>query len=263
MSDFYDSDQVEPDIGADMQAKPSSLLAVVTVIMVTLISGGLAACAWIHYHSELEEKSKAAGELSERLKTTVKARNHFRKRFVNALKEKDTAENQVAELTRVVTDQNRQWKEIRQCLSKTKKELNKKLDTAENHVVELVRKIIDQRRDLAELSKYFNAVKRELNEYKDKQRLPPKPGIPVDDLVKKIPKIDAVVTLYRKGAGLVVLNAGKNDGVEPGCCFTVFNNSDFVAQIEVEKVMPRLCGCRVMFSTGEIEKGMTATTRLK
>ncbi|TET37776.1 MAG: hypothetical protein E3J72_05245 [Planctomycetota bacterium] len=176
----------------------------------------------------LNQHTKALMILSEKdniIDEITKARDSFHRQFTIALKEKDTAENQVAALTRVVTDQHRDLAEVRQYLTKIKRERN-------------------------DLRLQIEALRRI--------------GIPVEMLAKRgaMPQIDAVVTSYKEPVRLVVLNVGSEHGVRTGFYFTIFDGGNFVAQVEVEKVMPRLCGTRVIFSTGPIREGMQATTRL-
>jgi hypothetical protein len=176
----------------------------------------------------LNQHTKALMILSEKdniIEEITNARDNFHTQFTIALKEKDTAENQVAALTRVVTDQHR---------------------------------------DLAVLRKHNASVKRERNDLRLQIDALRRYGIPVEMLVKRMamPRIDAVVTAYKEPVRLVVLNVGSEHGVQTGFYFTIFDEGNFVAQVEVEKVMPRLCGTRVIFSTSDIREGMAATTRL-
>ncbi|MHC4660660.1 MAG: hypothetical protein ACYS8W_03130 [Planctomycetota bacterium] len=178
----------------------------------------------------LNQHTKALEILSEKdhtIQIITNARDDFHEKFKIALKEKDTAENEVAALTRLVTDQHR---------------------------------------DLSELRKYMTTVKAQRNDLKLQIDALRRVGIPVDQLVKqrKQPEIEAVVVAYKEDVKLVVLNVGveHDPPVQTGYTFTIFDRGDFVAQVEVEKVMPRFCGTRVIFSQAPIREGMQATTRL-
>ncbi|TET36939.1 MAG: hypothetical protein E3J72_07435 [Planctomycetota bacterium] len=200
MSNFHLPVRDEAEICADVMPRPANLLAVIIVIMVVIVCGGLVACVWIHFRSELNKYEMSTEVLTEEL---------------------NTAENQVAALTRVVTDQHR---------------------------------------DIAEVRKYLTKIKKERNEYRDIVSSLPGVKIPIGKAAKA-PRIDAVVTACKKEIKFVVLNVGSEHSVKTGYYFTIFDGGNFVAQVEVEKVLQRLCSTKVIFSTGEIREGMAATTR--
>jgi hypothetical protein len=179
--------QDESEICADIPPKPANLLAVIIVIMVVIICGGLVACAWIHFRSELNKYKTSTEALTEEL---------------------NASENRVAEL----------WERI-------------------------------------------NKIRKERNEYRKIVTSLPGVKIPIGKAAEA-PRIDAVVTAYKKQGRFVVLNVGSEHGVKTGYYFTIFDGGNFVAQVEVEKVLMRLCSTRVIFGTGEIREGMQATTRL-
>ncbi|MHC4661341.1 MAG: hypothetical protein ACYS8W_06595 [Planctomycetota bacterium] len=133
----------------------------------------------------------------------------------------------------------------------------------EKDLAALTRLVTNQHRDLSEIRKYLSTVKYQRNDLLKQLEAIRKNGLSADSLVRGTnqPAIDGIVAAYKADVKLVVINVGKEHGVREGYTFTIFDGEDFVAQVEVEKVMPKLCGCRVIFRQPEIKEGMKATTR--
>ncbi|TET36938.1 MAG: hypothetical protein E3J72_07430 [Planctomycetota bacterium] len=121
------------------------------------------------------------------------------------------------------------------------------------------------RESVGELTERLEKAEKERDNYKIRIDALMGMGIPIEisGNIPQVPQIDAVVTAYKEAVRLVVLNVGSEHGVKTGYRFTIYDGGNFVAQVEVEKVMPRLCGTRVIFSAGDIREGMAATTRLE
>jgi peptidoglycan hydrolase CwlO-like protein len=137
-------------------------------------------------------------------------------------------------------------------------------NTAENQVARLTKMLMETRKDLSDLRKDYVATRRELN---DKKLIIQKLndfGIPVEKIVRlqPPPPIDGEVVAYDPPTRLVLLSVGRQDKVEEGYEFTIYRGTRFIARVKVEKVLPDLCGARVIFEVAKIQKGDLAATRL-
>ncbi len=104
----------------------------------------------------------------------------------------------------------------------------------------------DEREDIEELRRRLARAEGALEKLRDR-------GVEVDPLLapKKPPVIDGVVVAVKEIDGLaplVLLSVGRDDGVEVGLEFTVFRADTFIGKVVVEKVMPDMAGCRVVFA---------------
>lgn len=91
------------------------------------------------------------------------------------------------------------------------------------------------------------------------------PGLELSVSGRSVPAIDgAVVQVDEEGGQVLVLSVGENDKVEEGQEFTIFRGDRFIAKVKVDKVMPDMAGCRVLFlQNGEsVQAGDKCTTRL-
>jgi hypothetical protein len=137
-------------------------------------------------------------------------------------------------------------------------------NTAENQVARLTKMLLDTRKDLSDLRKDYVACRDDLN---DKKLIIQKLndfGIPVAKIVllKPPPPIDGEVVAYDPDTRLVLLSVGRQDKVEEGYEFTIYRGTRFIGRAKVEKVLPDLCGARVIFEVAKIQKGDLAATRL-
>ena len=149
-----------------------------------------------------------------------------------AIRDKETAEAQVARLTHIKNSLERDLEDSRKQYAKTSKDLRDK--------------------DLL------------ITMLRDK-------GVDIESLVygPPPPPVEGVVVAVRPIEDdpehpLVLLSVGSNDKVEKGFQFSIHRGNDFVAKVVVEKVMPDMAGCRVLFfKDGQaIAEGDKASTRL-
>ncbi len=137
-------------------------------------------------------------------------------------------------------------------------------NTAENQVARLTRMLMDTRRDLSDLRKDYVSARKNLNNKKLILQKLRDFGIPVEKicLLQPPPAIDAEVVAYDEPTRLVLLSVGRQDEVEEGHEFTIYRGQRFIGRVKVEKVLPDLCGARVIFEVAKIQKGDRAATRL-
>lgn len=137
-------------------------------------------------------------------------------------------------------------------------------NTAENQVARLTKMLMDTRKDLSDLRKEYVATRRDLNDKKLIIQKLRDYGIPVEKIVllKPPPPIDGEVVAYDEPTRLVLLSVGRQDKVAEGYEFTIYRGTRFIARVKVEKVLPDLCGARVIFEVAKIQKGDLAATRL-
>jgi hypothetical protein len=189
----------------------------------------------IRIHETLSGQIK---EMEETI-TQLRARIDQQKSDLDiALKDKETAENQVARLTSI------------------KNTLEKDLSTA--------------RKDLAKAQKRLQEKELVIHLLEEK-------GIPVQRLVtgSPPPPIDGVVVAVKDDIvpALVLLSVGSDDKVEKGIEFTIHRGNKFIGKVLVEKVLKDMCGARVIIPdpkgyTGlpteqKIQEGDNASTRLQ
>ncbi|MHC4661340.1 MAG: hypothetical protein ACYS8W_06590 [Planctomycetota bacterium] len=275
-----------PDAGYENDVLPqtqSNIMPWLLLIIVIIIGSGAVAGMFIHTKATLR---RVKAEIPERLSI--------------AIREKDTAENEVAALTRLVTDQHRDLSEINnyrrtfkvrqntlkleneklivrvENLEREKANLRRERDDFRekfkaalkemdsSNTPDLERVLADQQKDIAELRKYLEKVKAERNDLMLQHKALVRIGIINDSLEgdRNTPDIQAVVVGYKKDISLIVIDAGEIHGIREGHKFAIFDRGNFVAQAEVEKVLPRFCGCHIIYSQSEIKEGMQATTRL-
>jgi predicted nucleic acid-binding Zn-ribbon protein len=137
-------------------------------------------------------------------------------------------------------------------------------NTAENQVARLTQMLMNTRKDLVDVRKDYVATRRNLNEKKLILQKLRDFGVPVEKIVllKPPPPIDGAVVAYDEPTRLVLLSVGRQDNVAEGYEFTIYRGTRFIARVKVEKVLPDLCGARVIFEVAKIQKGDLAATRL-
>ncbi|MFH1423220.1 MAG: hypothetical protein ABIH42_10985 [Planctomycetota bacterium] len=137
-------------------------------------------------------------------------------------------------------------------------------NTAENQVTRLINIKLDLEKDKSDLLKAYTQVRKELNDKKLVLQRLRDFGIPVEKIVLMHPPkpIDAEVVAYDDPTRLVILSVGRKHGVEEGYEFTIYRGARFIARVKVERVLPDMCGCRVIFEVSKIERGDLAATRL-
>lgn len=88
-------------------------------------------------------------------------------------------------------------------------------------------------------------------------------GVRLPDIgVATAPPIDGMVVGVQEG--VVVLSVGKDDGVEVGYEFTIYDGNTFIGKVQVTKVLDDMAGCTILFeeSGRKISDGNKASTRL-
>lgn len=88
-------------------------------------------------------------------------------------------------------------------------------------------------------------------------------GVRLPDIgVATAPPIDGMVVGVEDG--VVVLSVGKDDGVEVGYEFTIYDGNTFIGKVQVTKVLEDMAGCTILFeeSGRKISDGNKASTRL-
>ncbi len=87
-------------------------------------------------------------------------------------------------------------------------------------------------------------------------------GVRLPDIgVTTAPPIDGMVVGVQEG--VVVLSVGRDDDVEVGYEFTIYDGSRFIGKVQVTKVLDDMSGCTILFQEGAgIREGHKASTRL-
>lgn len=146
-------------------------------------------------------------------------------------------------------------------------------ETAEAQVARLTNIKNAHERDLEDLRKTFARKTKELRDNELLISMLRDKGVDIESIVygPPPPPIEGVVVAVRPIEGdadhpLVLLSVGSNDKVAKGYQFSVHRGNEFVAKVVVEKVMPDMAGCRVLFFKDHagvpIQEGDRASTRL-
>lgn len=153
----------------------------------------------------------------------TQARDDYRNKFESALRQKDTAEMNVYRLT----------------MSKGALE-----------------------KDLHDLNQNYADLRQELNEKELLLARLRQSGVNIEILAGGVPAppINSQVVAVKPDVKLVLLSVGRENGVEEGFEFTVYRGSKFVAKVVVERVLPTLCGCRILYQKSEVREGDQAAT---
>ena len=88
-------------------------------------------------------------------------------------------------------------------------------------------------------------------------------GIRLPDIgVTTAPPIDGMVVGVQEG--IVVLSVGKDDNVQIGYEFTIYDGDRFIGKVQVTKVLDDMSGCTILFEEDgtQISEGHKASTRL-
>jgi len=123
--------------------------------------------------------------------------------------------------------------------------------------------------DKEQLAQQTEALNKELTalkeDYDDQQLLISRivdSGIRLPDIgVATAPPIDGMVVGVQEG--VVVLSVGKDDNVEIGYEFTIYDGNRFIGKVQVTKVLDDMSGCTILFQEDSgIREGHKASTRL-
>lgn len=88
-------------------------------------------------------------------------------------------------------------------------------------------------------------------------------GIRLPDIgVTTAPPIDGMVVGVQEG--IVVLSVGRDDNVQVGYEFTIYDGDRFIGKVQVTKVLDDMSGCTILFEEDgtRISEGHKASTRL-
>ncbi|MEE2858042.1 MAG: hypothetical protein VX949_11680 [Planctomycetota bacterium] len=123
--------------------------------------------------------------------------------------------------------------------------------------------------DKEQLAQQTEALNKELTalreDYDDQQLLISRivdSGVRLPDIgVTTAPPIDGMVVGVQEG--VVVLSVGKDDNVEIGYEFTIYDGNRFIGKVQVTKVLDDMSGCTILFQEDSgIREGHKASTRL-
>ncbi len=123
--------------------------------------------------------------------------------------------------------------------------------------------------DKEQLAQQTEALNKELTalreDYDDQQLLISRivdSGVRLPDIgVTTAPPIDGMVVGVEEG--VVVLSVGKDDNVEIGYEFTIYDGNRFIGKVQVTKVLDDMSGCTILFQEDSgIREGHKASTRL-
>ncbi len=123
--------------------------------------------------------------------------------------------------------------------------------------------------DKEQLAQQTEALNKELTalkeDYDDQQLLISRivdSGVRLPDIgVTTAPPIDGMVVGVQEG--VVVLSVGKDDNVEIGFEFTIYDGNRFIGKVQVTKVLDDMSGCTILFQEDSgIREGHKASTRL-
>lgn len=278
--------------------------AKVLVVIVLLLSSGFAVSQMVLYskremwrekydvaQQELEAKTARAEELSEQLEDVRSERERIKQQKdtrINRLQEDletlnltvqkaerrnenlqtavdqartrvskleerlDEKENVIAELREKVSDLDSSLKESLAKVENLNEEVRtktNKIDQLDKRIAELQqekRKVVQEREDLESMLAQMEAK-----------------GIHVS--TTQVPVIDGKVVRVDNELGAVVINKGKESGVKIGYPFTIYRNSNFVAQVYVMEVHEDYSLARVdrQLAKNQLEVGDQATTRIQ
>jgi len=151
-------------------------------------------------------------------------------------------------------------------LEAAKKIAEKNNADAQDKVVKLTEDIADLKLNIDTLTKDINKKTKDmaakdtmLGVYKKSfpTFVPPKDGV-------MPPPIDAKVEEVNAELGIVVLSVGSEDKVEHGFTFYVYRDSNYIGQVEVDKIYASKSSARIngAMSKDKIQPGDGATTRL-
>ena len=138
-------------------------------------------------------------------------------------------------------------------------------ETAETQVARLTRIKNDLEGDLADLRKSYHDAEMKRDDLQGRIEQLIEAGVNVHSLAagEPVPTIEGTVTAVDKELGLMILSVGSDDKVEMGYEFTVYRGERYVGKVVVERVLSDMCGARVthLDKGAEIQAGDSATTR--
>ena len=185
---------------------------------------------------EIARKDKEATSSAERINILEGQIADFRKTV-------DVKDNAIADLTREAADAD---------------EERKAAVAAKNRAILDLQEVA---KDLETTSIELADVTRRFEENETLIQMATSKGVKFTDLVG-VPKIDAVVAAVKDG--IVVLSVGRDDGVEVGYEFDVYQGETYIGKVRVENVLDDMAGASILYTNENrtIQTGHKASTRL-
>lgn len=141
--------------------------------------------------------------------------------------------------------------------------------TAQQQVARLMSQLGETEQHLGELRTLYETNRRRLADLQLVVDALNAAGVPISLLVvgsPPTPPVDGIVMAVKTDIdpNLVLLSVGADDNVQVGFVFTVYRGGTFVGQVIVDRVLPDVSACRVMFTAEgqSIREGDSAATRL-
>lgn len=117
--------------------------------------------------------------------------------------------------------------------NKVKTEAVTAKDAAETKLLDTQSRLSSAEKNLVDLEKQYIQKVKELEESKGKLSMVPPDAIPAE--ARGVKAVDGKVLAVSKVMNLLIVNVGKERGVEVGDQFTVYRGDKFVGKIQVEK----------------------------
>lgn len=117
--------------------------------------------------------------------------------------------------------------------NKAKSEAVDAKDAAETKLLDTQSRLASAEKNLVDLEKQYIQKVKELEEAKGKLSMVPPDAIPAE--ARAVKAVDGKVLAVSKVMNLLIVNVGKERGVEVGDQFTVYRGDKFVGKIQVEK----------------------------
>ncbi|MEK7867000.1 MAG: hypothetical protein AAB434_09985 [Planctomycetota bacterium] len=138
-------------------------------------------------------------------------------------------EGKISEKDQVIAQLTTQLDEA----NKVKTEAVTAKDAAETKLLDTQSRLSSAEKNLVDLEKQYIQKVKELEESKGKLSMVPPDAIPAE--ARGVKAVDGKVLAVSKVMNLLIVNVGKERGVEVGDQFTVYRGDKFVGKIQVEK----------------------------
>lgn len=169
--------------------------------------------------SEAEKSSKDWQEKYGSLEKEITLLRGNYETIATKINEKDQV---IAQLTTQLDEAN-----------KVKTEAVTAKDAAETKLLDTQSRLSSAEKNLVDLEKQYIQKVKELEESKGKLSMVPPDAIPAE--ARGVKAVDGKVLAVSKVMNLLIVNVGKERGVEVGDQFTVYRGDKFVGKIQVEK----------------------------
>ncbi len=141
----------------------------------------------------------------------------------------ETIGTQIASKDQVIAQLTTQLDEA----NKSKSDAVSAKDAAETKLLDTQSRLSSAEKNLVDLEKQYIQKVKELEEAKGKLSMVPPDAIPAE--ARAVKAVDGKVLAVSKVMNLLIVNIGKERGVEVGDQFTVYRGDKFVGKIQVEK----------------------------